>query len=453
MTKHVNHVVKRLLIYFFICLLAGVGITGLTSSFETRFNSTSSILFPLLTSFLMVFHITIACFMGMKYWSSKRRLYLTPVAFGFACSALLMLGTLSSYPDWLSCNPAPVVKQNDAVIYYFFRNIMMAVLFMSSIILYYFRRRIMHSLKAHIMTFTACIVFTFAIILLSWIYSSHSPWLSVSLIDDLSHTFTPLWQSIIGWLLMTVWFITLILIICLSKLRNIFWYSGAFFCSAYLFTIFQLLSTVGELDQAWYQARFFETLCTLFLILVLLVDVFILYRESNHKYVNSYQNSIRDPLTRLYNRSFFYDTLNQQLAKVKAQHPLSVIISDLDYFKRINDNYGHIAGDKVIQFAASVLDSHSRKDDAAARIGGEEFALLLVNTAENEAQAIAERIRLAVSAEDTPLPERMTISMGVYTTHDGSVTAEECVQRADEAMYQAKNSGRNRVVIWRRQGG
>ncbi len=179
MTKHVNHVVRRLIIYFFICLLAGVGITGLTSSFETRFNSTSSILFPLLTSFLMVFHITIACFMGMKYWSSKRRLYLTPVAFGFACSALLMLGTLSSYPDWLSCNPAPVVKQNDAVIYYFFRNIMMAVLFTSSIILYYFRRRIMHSFKAHVMTFAACIVFTLMIIFLSWIYSSHSPWLSI----------------------------------------------------------------------------------------------------------------------------------------------------------------------------------------------------------------------------------------------------------------------------------
>jgi hypothetical protein len=125
--------------------------------------------------------------------------------------------------------------------------------------------------------------------------------------------------------------------------------------------IFQLLSTAGELDQTWYQARFFETLCTLFLILVLLVDVFILYRESNHKYVNSYQNSIRDPLTRLYNRSFFYDTLNQQLAKVNAQHPLSVIISDLDHFKRINDNYGHVAGDKVIQFAASVLESHSRR--------------------------------------------------------------------------------------------
>ncbi len=147
MPEHVHHIVKRLILYICICLLAGIGISGMTAFFHTSFSSTSSILFPLLTSFLMVFHITIACFMGMKYWSSKRRLYLTPVSFGFACSALLMLGTLSSYPDWLTCNPAPVVNQNDAVIYYFFRNIMMAVLFMSSIILYYFRQRIMHSWK------------------------------------------------------------------------------------------------------------------------------------------------------------------------------------------------------------------------------------------------------------------------------------------------------------------
>lgn len=255
MPEHVHHIVKRLILYICICLLAGVGISGMTAFFHTSFSSTSSILFPLLTSFLMVFHITIACFMGMKYWSSKRRLYLTPVSFGFACSALLMLGTLSSYPDWLTCNPAPVVNQNDAVIYYFFRNIMMAVLFMSSIILYYFRQRIMHSWKAHVLTFTACILFTLTIIVLSWLYSSHSPWLSVNFIDDLSHTFTPLWQSIIGWLLMAVWFITLILLISLSKLRNIFG-SAALFLQRLFVHAFPAALHRGELDQTQYQARF-----------------------------------------------------------------------------------------------------------------------------------------------------------------------------------------------------
>ncbi len=81
---------------------------------------------------------------------------------------------------------------------------------MSSIVLYYFRQRIMHSLKAHIITFAACIVFYINnYFFYRWMYSSHSPWLSITFIDDLSHTFTPLWQSIIGWLLMAIWFITL----------------------------------------------------------------------------------------------------------------------------------------------------------------------------------------------------------------------------------------------------
>lgn len=122
-----------------------------------------------------------------------------------------------------------------------------------------------------------------------------------------------------------------------------------------------LLSTAGDSSHARNQARFFETLSTLFLILVLLCDVFMLYRESNERYVRSYQNSIRDPLTRLYNRSYFYDTLNQRLPKVSASQPLSVIVCDLDRFKRINDTYGHVQGDKVIQFAASVLQNNVRQ--------------------------------------------------------------------------------------------
>ena len=102
----------------------------------------------------------------------------------------------------------------------------------------------------------------------------------------------------------------------------------------------------------------------------------------------------------------------------------------------------------MIQFAADVLRTHVRHDDIAARIGGEEFALLLVNTHADDALAIAERIRQMVSAGQTSLPERMTISMGVYTVTSSSIGAEECVKRADTAMYAAKNGGRDRVVVW-----
>nr|VUD30677.1 diguanylate cyclase [Raoultella sp. NCTC 9187] len=199
---------------------------------------------------------------------------------------------------------------------------------------------------------------------------------------------------------------------------------------------------------SWYHARTFEAISTLFMLFVLLCDVFTLYRHSNKKYLTSYQNSIRDPLTRLHNRSYFYDALNAQLTKASASQPLSVIVSDLDYFKRINDSYGHVQGDKVIQFTADVLQKNVRPQDVAARIGGEEFALLLVNTGPGDAGAIAERIRLAVNERQDALPERMTISAGVFTAVDGSLSAEECVKRADTAMYEAKSGGRNRVVVW-----
>lgn len=444
--KNLSH---RIFLYVAVCGPSIITINLLAGSLIHRISTTSSMLFPVLTISLMSFHITVACFMAMKYLCDKKRLYLAPIAFAFACSALLMLGTISSYPDWLMCGQGRVVNQNDALIFYFFRNIMMAVLFMTSIILYRTRHRTISSWKMHATVLSSCVIFVSIILALSWIHSSHSPWLNIEFIDNLTFTFTPLWHSRIGWVLIIIWSLTLTLLVGLTRLRNIFWYSGAFFCTTYIFTLFVLLSTVHDINHTWNQARFFETLSTLFLILVLLGDVFMLYRESNNKYIRSYQNSIRDPLTRLYNRSYFYDTLNGLLPKVSPSQPLSVIVSDLDHFKRINDNYGHVQGDKVIQFAASVLQSNVRQDDAAARIGGEEFALLLVNTSANEALAIAERIRQTVSETREELPERMTISMGVFTAYNADVTAEECVKRADTAMYEAKNAGRNRVVVWR----
>ncbi|MEE7533569.1 GGDEF domain-containing protein [Klebsiella huaxiensis] len=443
--KKLSH---RICLYVAVCGLSIITINLLAGSLIHHISTTSSMLFPVLTISLMSFHITVACFMAMKYLCDKKRLYLAPIAFAFACSALLMLGTISSYPDWLMCGQGRVVNQNDALIFYFFRNIMMAVLFMTSIILYRIRHRTINSWKTHAAVLSSCVIFISIILALSWIHSSHSPWLNIEFIDNLTFTFTPLWHSRIGWVLIIIWSLTLTLLVGQTRLRNIFWYSGAFFCTTYIFTLFVLLSTVHDINHTWNQARFFETLSTLFLILVLLGDVFMLYRESNNKYIRSYQNSIRDPLTRLYNRSYFYDTLNGLLPKVSASHPLSVIVSDLDHFKRINDNYGHLQGDKVIQFAASVLQNSVRQHDAAARIGGEEFALLLVNTGVKEALAIAERIRLTISEERAELPERMTISMGVFTTQNTDISAEECVRRADEAMYEAKNNGRNRVIVW-----
>lgn len=438
---------NKVLLYLLICIIATGLIHLFASSLISRTSTASPVLLPVLTIFLLILHLTISCFMIMKYWCVRERLYLTAIACAFAGSALLMLGTLSGHTGWFLCSQGPMPNANDALIFFTFRNAMMVILFTIAIVLYRFRHSQRLTKRVHALILTGCLSFTILIITLSWLYSSNHPLLNIALVDNLSHQFSPLWHNFIGRILVASWLITLTLLIYISRLKNIFWYSGAFFCSAYIFTLLVLMPQ-SDMLYSWYHARTFEAISTLFMLFVLLCDVFTLYRHSNDKYLTSYQNSIRDPLTRLHNRSYFYDALNAQLTKASASQPLSVIVSDLDYFKRINDSYGHVQGDKVIQFTADVLQKNVRPQDVAARIGGEEFALLLVNTGPGDASAIAERIRLAVNERQDALPERMTISAGVFTAVDGSLSAEECVKRADTAMYEAKSGGRNRVVVW-----
>lgn len=442
------------LLYFFGIAIFAIGLLHLFSSqVISRIPTMAPILFPVLTIFLMVFHILIASFMLMKYLCDKHRLYLMAIACAFGGSAVLMLGTLSSYSDWLLCASLATVNYNDALLYYFFRNVMMAVLFITSIILYKYRHSDIHTVRNHALILTSLFGFTAIMLTLSWLFSSHYDGLSLKLVDNLTQIFTPVWQRYIISGMVALWCITLAVMLIMTRLRNIFWYSGYLFCTFYIFTLILLLPAVSIAGFAWYQSRLFETTATLFLIFVLLCDVFTLYRESNSKYEDSYQNSIRDPMTRLFNRSFFYDSLRKKMAAVSPTAPVSVIVCDLDHFKRINDRYGHLQGDKVIQFVAAILQQSVRENDVAARIGGEEFALLLHNTDANHAYATAERIRATVYQYDEDnsqgqLPERVTISMGVFTTTQQETETELCVQRADEAMYQAKEQGRNQVVIW-----
>lgn len=415
--------------------------------------SFSPLLFPTLTIFLLVFHLFIACFMAMKYWCDRRRIYLIAIAFAFAGSALLMVGTLSSFPAWLDLYQFNVVNYNDAMIYYMFRHLLMAVLILIAAILYTTRDYPVSRL-AHISIVSGAFLFTACAVGLAWLYSSHSPLLSIDLVDNETRQFMVLWSQFINISLIVLWVVTLATLMFVTRVRNLFWVGGNFLCVCYIVTLSMLLAGGHAEDISWYRARLFETVATLLIIFVLLYDVFRLYRDSHVKYQQSYQNSIRDPLTRLYNRSYFYESLNQALDIAKANRPVSVIVSDLDRFKRINDTYGHLQGDKVLQFVANLLMDSVRPQDIAARIGGEEFVLMLTNTSSEAAFRVAERIRLHLSSFDSTrsggqLPEPITISMGVFTATSSTITAETCVENADKAMYEAKETGRNRVVVFK----
>jgi len=157
-----------------------------------------------------------------------------------------------------------------------------------------------------------------------------------------------------------------------------------------------------------------------------------------------------DPLTHLSNRRFLMKTLEKELQRCeRSQKPMALIMVDVDHFKPVNDTYGHQQGDVVLQTLADQMKAHLRDYDLAARFGGEEFALVLPETALAEAVQVAERLRVAISELRIPTDHdeiRLTISLGVATyPHPKVRTVDNLILEADRALYNAKEKGRNRV--------
>jgi diguanylate cyclase (GGDEF)-like protein len=168
-------------------------------------------------------------------------------------------------------------------------------------------------------------------------------------------------------------------------------------------------------------------------------------RESLH------EQSVRDPLTGLYNRRFLEEFLLRELARAdRKKHSLSIITLDIDHFKRINDSLGHGAGDIVLRRIGLLLQGFVRQSDIACRVGGEEFSVLLPEASMQIAEQRAESIRKAVQElrlkyEDHDL-SGITISLGVAAYPDHGTTPDSLIRAADEALYDAKFRGRDRVV-------
>ncbi len=159
-----------------------------------------------------------------------------------------------------------------------------------------------------------------------------------------------------------------------------------------------------------------------------------------------------DGLTGLGNRAHFNKRWAEQVAEAtRYGHPLSLAMLDVDFFKKINDTYGHPAGDEVLQRIAALLQAMCRQYDVPCRFGGEEFALIMPNTGPGDAAKVAERIRLEIGGLTFPrhAEHKITASIGIAGTDGGtgSTTAEQWLELSDQGLYQAKRTGRNKVVV------
>lgn len=161
----------------------------------------------------------------------------------------------------------------------------------------------------------------------------------------------------------------------------------------------------------------------------------------------------RDGLTGLYNQRTFWTLLADELMRTQRfQRPVSLLMLDVDHFKRINDTHGHLAGDAILRALGELLQSEVRSIDRTCRYGGEEFALMLPETDADAAAAVAERLRASVEAQafETAAgasPLHITASIGVASWPKHADSAEALVAAADRALYAAKNAGRNRVMV------
>jgi len=154
-----------------------------------------------------------------------------------------------------------------------------------------------------------------------------------------------------------------------------------------------------------------------------------------------------DSLTGLFNRRIFQECLQDEINRVKRYgNALSLVMLDIDHFKKCNDTYGHPVGDEIIKMVARCIRSLIRTTDRAFRYGGEEFAILLPETASGNGYTLSERLRLAIAADKSVKAISVTISSGI-TGYLEADTLESFVKRSDTCLYSAKESGRNRVII------
>lgn len=158
-----------------------------------------------------------------------------------------------------------------------------------------------------------------------------------------------------------------------------------------------------------------------------------------------------DSLTQLYNKKYFIDVFSKEFSYSRRnQQPLSLLMIDVDHFKKINDSYGHMAGDLVLKRIGHFFLQNLRLENIACRYGGEEFAIILRNVTSDLAQTIAERLRKAIESEKilfNGIPIPVTISLGIATFENANFeTIEDMIQQADTYLYQAKQAGRNRTI-------
>jgi diguanylate cyclase (GGDEF)-like protein len=183
-------------------------------------------------------------------------------------------------------------------------------------------------------------------------------------------------------------------------------------------------------------------------LLGLLVDELAVAIQHARDYEERLEQAIRDPLTGLYNRRFFLEAVGKEMARTRRSgSPATLVLLDVDHFKDVNDRFGHVAGDEVLRQVSDLLGRNVRPMDTVARIGGEEFGLLLPETAQFDGLLVADRIRTAIARERFLPDRKVTVSAGLASAPDDGSDVDELHRKADAALCWAKRNGKDMCAV------
>jgi diguanylate cyclase (GGDEF)-like protein/putative nucleotidyltransferase with HDIG domain len=239
----------------------------------------------------------------------------------------------------------------------------------------------------------------------------------------------------------------------------IFFYLWIFLYSSYFFTRAEAALQIVLVGVAYAVVLALETppgavtwwVVGMGTLLVASVVIWTMRARAESLIARLYDAARTDALTKLLNRRGFRELLDLELERARrSELAMTVVAGDVDHFKEVNDHLGHQAGDAALRRIARILESTKRQIDIAARVGGEEFALILPNTTDSEALVLAESLRGALIEEFAGHAVPITISFGIATFREHAETAASLLHAADDALYEAKESGRNRSVVFSR---
>ena len=264
---------------------------------------------------------------------------------------------------------------------------------------------------------------------------------SLNIIQYSLNRHLPTW-NIVYTKIISVFWLVLLISSCVS-IRN---YSKIWLCIILISIVsvcnnLILLYFIDKSHPAWYMTKFLELISMIYIISTLMYYVFRKLNHANHM-------AIHDPLTNTYNRRYFIDSLKN----ISKHHDFSVIMLDIDSFKSINDKWGHHMGDQVIVMVTRIIKKSIRKEDILGRLGGEEFGIIIKGNTQKLLLSIAERIRKNIEEQCSEKLlshglEKITVSIGCFTSKENNLSPSEMLVNADKALYQAKRTGKNKVII------